>query len=69
MKRRSQKKQNQDLQVLAALVISGVCVDALAFTTLLAALAPREQIVPWLRHAEDARNYQQEMIYSDHDKR
>ena len=62
MKRRSQKKQNQDLQVLAALVISGVCVDALAFTTLLAVTAQREQIVPWLKHAEDARNYQQEII-------
>ena len=62
MKRRSQKKQNQDLQVLAASVMSGVCVDALAFTTLLAVSAQREQIVPWLKHAEDARNYQQEII-------
>ena len=63
MTRRSQKKQNQDLPVLAASVMSGVCVDALAFTTLLAVSAQREQIVPWLKHAEDARNYQQENHY------
>ena len=62
MTRRSQKKQNQDLQVLAASVMSGVCVDALAFTTLLAVSAQREQIVPWLKHAEDARNYRQEIM-------
>ena len=59
MKQRSQKQQ--DLQVLAVSVMSGVYVDAHAFTTLLAVNAQREQIVPWLKHAEDARTDQQEM--------